>query len=417
MLSSSTASERGLQHGFDAGRAPARAADEKKRTTMVSTPARSLLLRAAAVASASVAFGAAFALATPVALADTPPGWFQNGEAAPQPPPAGGDPQQPPAPPPQGQVMEEYADTDPSALTDFQEPLAPYGEWTEDSSYGTLWVPDAAQVGPDFAPYQSGGQWGVDPSGDWMWQSDYAWGYIPFHYGRWVWTGAYWGWIPGRRYAPAWVTWRVGEGGYVGWAPLPPSYGWRGGRAVGLGRAPYAAFCFVPTNFAFMRGVSQYVVRDRGAIAGIAAGTHPFRPGAGGDGVHAGRMSPSLSEAHVPNTASPRTASREDSRAMAYASRSSTAATQAGRDIPRMETSSYRGGGTYRGVENGSSYRGRTQSEGLRTPGVRSATVHSSSASYARGPHIASPSVSRPSFHAAPAASHSVSRGGGGRRR
>src|SRR4051812_42518340 len=29
---------------------------------------------------------------------------------------------------------EAYADTDPSALTDFREPLAPYGSWQEDAS-------------------------------------------------------------------------------------------------------------------------------------------------------------------------------------------------------------------------------------------------------------------------------------------
>src|SRR5262249_27705290 len=157
-----------------------------------------------------------------------------------------------------------YADADPSALTDFREPLAPYGQWTSDPTYGTIWVPDSAQVGADFAPYQTAGGWGMTGGGDWIWQSDYAWGYIPFHYGRWGWTGVAWGWIRGRRYAPAWVTWRVGEGGYIGWAPLPPSWYWRAGVPLGIARAPYAAFCFVPTRYAFHGNVAGYVVRDRG---------------------------------------------------------------------------------------------------------------------------------------------------------
>ena len=57
---------------------------------------------------------------------------------------------------------DEYADNDPSALTDFQEPLAPYGMWIDDGTYGTVWVPDVTVVGGDFAPYQSAGHWVLD---------------------------------------------------------------------------------------------------------------------------------------------------------------------------------------------------------------------------------------------------------------
>jgi hypothetical protein len=57
----------------------------------------------------------------------------------------------------------------------------------------------------------------------WLWVSDYEWGHIPFHYGRWVhdpFDG--WIWIPGYVWAPSWVIWRSG-GGYVGWFPMPPT--------------------------------------------------------------------------------------------------------------------------------------------------------------------------------------------------
>ena len=38
-------------------------------------------------------------------------------------------------------IDDEYdVDTDPSALTDFREPLADYGTWTDDTTYGTVWA-------------------------------------------------------------------------------------------------------------------------------------------------------------------------------------------------------------------------------------------------------------------------------------
>jgi hypothetical protein len=65
---------------------------------------------------------------------------------------------------------------------------------------------------------------------------DAPWGFAPFHYGRWVYVGNRWGWLPGPValrpvYAPALVVfvggsnWRAGyaQGGApVGWCPLGP---------------------------------------------------------------------------------------------------------------------------------------------------------------------------------------------------
>jgi hypothetical protein len=288
--------------------------------------------------------------------------------------------------PPAGDLPDEYADNDPSALTEFRDQLAPYGQWRQDPTYGTVWVPDAAQVGADFAPYQTAGQWGMTDDGDWLWQSDYSWGYIPFHYGRWVWAGSYWGWIPGRRYAPAWVTWRVGEDGYVGWAPLPPTWYWSSGYAVGLWPTPYAAYCFVPTTLAFSNGVARYVVRDRGMVGAIAGRTHAYRPAAptiGSAGAHGvrGHMSPSLSEAHVPASAGPRDRVAGDARAMAYATRSSTASMRAG----YAPGSGYAHPGAYHAPSmnawHGSYYPRSTHygSSGLHTPGYAYPSYHAPS--------------------------------------
>lgn len=356
-------------------------------------------LRLAAASALALTLGAAASAARAETGGPLPQGYTPDVPAPPQvaPPPAQ------PAQPPEVDPADQYADTDPSALTDFREPLAPYGQWVQDPTYGTLWVPDAAQVGADFAPYQTAGQWATTEDGDWLWQSDYAWGYIPFHYGRWVWSGSYWGWIPGRRYAPAWVTWRVGEGGYVGWAPLPPTWYWGGGMAVGLWTVPYAAYCFVPTNYVFYRGVSSYVVRDRGAIGHIAAGTRPYHPATPGVGPHGGYThGPKLSEAHIPASAVPRAAAAHDARAMGFATRRATASTRAGFARPAVQGRSaaqgYSAGATHTYTLHGQPQSARAASPALRTPtqGQVFTGSHASSA----GAHAT------PSYHAPAPAYH-----------
>jgi hypothetical protein len=114
--------------------------------------------------------------------------------------------------------------------------LNQYGRWEQHPEYGAIWSP--LQVQADWAPYRYGHWAYVRPWG-WTWVDDAAWGFAPFHYGRWVnWRGR-WCWTPGqyvRRpvYAPAMVAW-VGQGGVsvsvslgqrpggmVGWVPLAP---------------------------------------------------------------------------------------------------------------------------------------------------------------------------------------------------
>jgi hypothetical protein len=172
-----------------------------------------------------------------------------------------------------------YPDTDPSALTDFRGALDPYGDWVEDPSYGTVWVPSAGAVGTDFTPYVTAGHWSYD--NEYVWVSDYSWGWAPFHYGRWVWVdGIGWEWIPGRAYAGAWVSWRYGWGDwpYVGWAPLGPRWCWRGGTAVGLGYGPRAPYAYVGTGELFSPGVGTRVIS--GPQAGVIEGhTQPYSPG------------------------------------------------------------------------------------------------------------------------------------------
>jgi len=177
-----------------------------------------------------------------------------------------------------------YDDADPAALTDFRGALEPYGTWTEDPTYGTVWIPSESVVGPDFTPYVTAGHWTYDD--DYAWASDYDWGWAPFHYGRWAYgDGMGWEWIPGREYAGAWVSWRVGaEGwGYVGWAPLSPTWGWRGGAAVGLGFVPRASYGFVGTGNLFSPSVGAHLVPGN-QVGAIAAHTTPYLPSGSSSG-------------------------------------------------------------------------------------------------------------------------------------
>ncbi len=123
--------------------------------------------------------------------------------------------------------------------------LAPAGTWLkiEDKDY---WRPDAALRGnPDWKPYYDMGQW-TDTENGLFWQSDYEWGDIPFHYGRWVKNAQYgWLWVPGYEWGPSWVFWRESEGDdCIGWAPLPPGADFEDGVLMFNGAA-------VPMDFDF----------------------------------------------------------------------------------------------------------------------------------------------------------------------
>jgi len=172
-----------------------------------------------------------------------------------------------------------YSDTDPSALTDFQSALAPYGAWSDDSTYGTVWQPDPNVVGADFQPYVTAGHWDYY-NDDYVWASDYDWGWAPFHYGRWAWiAGRGWCWIPGRRYAGAWVSWRVGAPGYgyIGWGPLAPTWGWRNGSVFAL-NAPRVPYAFCDTHSFFDHDLHGHMVRGN-ELTVVGGSTRPWNEG------------------------------------------------------------------------------------------------------------------------------------------
>jgi hypothetical protein len=230
--------------------------------------------------------------------------------APPQPPPAE-MPSLPPSP-----LLEDsrasapaenvQTDADPRALSDFRPSLDPYGYWVNHPTYGTVWVPNRDVVGEGFAPYVSSGRWALDDSGQWIWVSDYPFGRVVLV------TETGWAWVPGYRYAPAWVSWRVPTGSYayVGWAPLGPDYVWFNGVAVSYGYGSPVPWVFCPSVYVFHRHVHHYVVRDRGLVTRIAAHTRRYAPAAprarGNFRTAAYVSGPSLASARVPAHAVPR---------------------------------------------------------------------------------------------------------------
>jgi hypothetical protein len=101
----------------------------------------------------------------------------------------------------------------------FYNSLAPYGRWYRHPRWGDVWHP--TDVPRDFRPYYRG-HWDYTGEYGWMWQSDYEWGDVAFHYGRWVYDPYDgWLWVPGYVWSPAWVIWRQGAGN-IGWFPMPP---------------------------------------------------------------------------------------------------------------------------------------------------------------------------------------------------
>ena len=103
----------------------------------------------------------------------------------------------------------------PSDLRSYSRALDGSGNWNYEAPYGYVWYPT---VGPDWRPYGDG-YWTSAPAFGWTWIGGSRWSWPTHHYGRWGFARSRWYWIPGRRWAPAWVSWG-GAPGYVSWSPL-----------------------------------------------------------------------------------------------------------------------------------------------------------------------------------------------------
>jgi hypothetical protein len=124
--------------------------------------------------------------------------------------------------------------------------LEPYGSWVQTTDHPYVFVP--ANVGPNWVPY-SNGHWIYTDRFGWYFESDEPFASVTYHYGRWAYSDDIgWYWVPGTRWAPAWVVWRRG-GGHVGWAPLPPEgTGYAVDANVTVTDVPDRYWVFVPVE-------------------------------------------------------------------------------------------------------------------------------------------------------------------------
>jgi len=107
----------------------------------------------------------------------------------------------------------------PAEYSEYEPELADSGNWTYESDYGYVWVPRVGYA--DWRPYAYG-HWTWYPIIGWTWISDEPWGWCTSHYGRWGWGSHLgWYWIPQSHWGwgPAWVHW-YWDYNYIGWSPL-----------------------------------------------------------------------------------------------------------------------------------------------------------------------------------------------------
>ena len=154
-----------------------------------------------------------------------------------------------------GQRSPEYL---PADLRYYGGVLDTYGDWQYQPTHGYVWYP---RVATTWRPYGVG-RWSFIASFGWTWVGHDRWSWPTHHYGRWGLSGSHWYWIPGRRWAPAWVSWATAPG-YVSWCPL----GFDGRPIVGWGgigprhHDPWSVWTVVPARV-FTHNLSPATIRQ-----------------------------------------------------------------------------------------------------------------------------------------------------------
>ncbi|MDB5615497.1 MAG: hypothetical protein JWQ22_3150, partial [Devosia sp.] len=101
----------------------------------------------------------------------------------------------------------------------FFDQLEPHGVWVKHAKYRYVFCPTG--VDASWRPYTQG-RWLYLEGRGWYFASDEPFAWATYHYGRWFADRSLgWCWVPGTKWAPAWVSWRQSDN-VVGWAPLPP---------------------------------------------------------------------------------------------------------------------------------------------------------------------------------------------------
>lgn len=158
----------------------------------------------------------------------------------------------------------------PVTVNYFNETLSPYGTWVEVDGYGRCWQPTVIAYQTDWQPYRDRGRWIYSDCG-WYWASDYSWGNVAFHYGRWFRDSRRgWCWSPDTIWAPAWVSWR-NNNDYCGWAPLPPAAHYH----PGIGFTYYDRNVGFSFDFGLRSDCYTFVSRNRFTDSHLRSHTRP----------------------------------------------------------------------------------------------------------------------------------------------
>ncbi|UJW86501.1 DUF6600 domain-containing protein [Devosia sp. SL43] len=136
-----------------------------------------------------------------------------------------------------------------SASVSFQlffDQLEPHGVWVRQARYGYVFCPTGVDAA--WRPYTRG-RWLYLEDRGWYFASDEPFAWATYHYGRWFADRTLgWCWVPGTKWAPAWVSWRRSDS-VVGWAPLPPEGdGYAVSVQVSRRELPEGYWVFVPTE-------------------------------------------------------------------------------------------------------------------------------------------------------------------------
>jgi hypothetical protein len=128
----------------------------------------------------------------------------------------------------------------------FFDQLEPHGVWVRQARYGYVFCPTGVDAA--WRPYTQG-RWLYLEDRGWYFASDEPFAWATYHYGRWFADQKLgWCWVPGTKWAPAWVSWRRSDN-VVGWAPLPPENdGYAVAIEVSRRELPEGYWVFVPTE-------------------------------------------------------------------------------------------------------------------------------------------------------------------------
>jgi hypothetical protein len=103
----------------------------------------------------------------------------------------------------------------PASMQTYAPVFDQYGDWRYAQPYGYVWYP---RVAVGWRPYYYG-RWMSYPRYGWTWVGLDFFSWPTHHYGRWGFSAGTWFWIPGNRWAPAYVSWAYAPG-FVSWCPL-----------------------------------------------------------------------------------------------------------------------------------------------------------------------------------------------------